>query len=139
MNSHTLASSTVAACLLLGVSGAAMAVGCPEGRIIGEVVDEIVVDGQACLVFDTTVSGKVQVTNSPGFEITSSDVGGPITIQGTGPETSDNASVLRNNVLKGNIEVTNFGSALVVVNTLDNGNIKVTNNVGAVVQRNTVR
>ena len=126
--------------LLLGASGAAMAVGCPEGRIIGEVVDEIVIDGQPCLVYETTVEKGVTVTNSPQFEITFSDVGGPITIKGLGAtaEVSENATVFRTNILSGNLEVTDFETATVGGNSLQNGNLKVNNNLGAVVIKNVV-
>ena len=126
--------------LLLGASGAAMAVGCPEGRIIFETVDEIVIDGQPCLVYETVVAGKIQVTNSPQFEITFSEVGGPITIQGRGATAADseNVTVFRTDVLNGDVEVTDFETAVVARNVLNNGNLKVNNNLGAVVGRNTV-
>ena len=129
--------------LLLGASGVAMAQNvntCPEGRIIGEIVDEIVIDGQPCLVYETVVSGKVQVTNSPQFEITFSEVGGPMTILGRGAtaDGSENATVSSTEVLSGNVEVTNFESALVLGNRISNGNLKVNNNLGAVVVRNAV-
>ncbi len=129
--------------LLLGASGAALAQTvntCPEGRIIFETVDEIVIDGQPCLVYETVVAGKIQVTNSPQFEITFSEAGGPVTIQGRGATAADseNVTVSSTEVLSGNIEVTDFESALVLGNRVSNGNLKVNNNLGAVVVRNAV-
>jgi len=125
---------------MLGASGAAIAVGCPEGRIISETVDEIVVNGQPCLVYETVVEGQVLVTNSPQFEITFSEVGGPISIQGVGAqvELSENVTVLRTDILLGNLTVTGFETAIVAGNTLNNGNLTVNNNLGAVVVRNAV-
>ena len=138
MNFQNLFIRAAIGCLLVGVSGAAMAVDCPEGRILFDTVDEIVIDGQGCLVYGTVVEGRVQVTNSPQFEINDSEVGGPIRILGTGAQSSENVTVFRVDVFSGDVEVVGFETAIVAGNTLQDGDLEVNNNLGAVVTRNAV-
>jgi hypothetical protein len=133
MKFQKLILSAATAFLMVGGSGAAMAVDCANGRIIFETVPEIVIDGQSCFIYAVTVEGKVTVTNSPVLNMSFTNVGGPMTIK-----NGENASVFRVDVLKGNLVVNNYDAAVVLSNTVKDGVLKVNNNLLAVVWRNTV-
>ena len=121
--------------LLLGVSRAAITVSLRGGGIIFDTVDEIVIDGQPCLVYQPVVEGRVEVTNTHHFEITFSEVGVvPLRFRAGGAEAGSE-NVTRTDVLTGNLEVSDFHSAIVAGNRLEDGNLKVNNNLGAVVAR----
>ena len=122
---------------LLGASGAAMAVGCPDGTIIGQTVDEIVINGEICVIFQTRVTGKVEITNSPILEMTFTDVGGPVTI--TGDPLISRVTVARVDVLQGNLTIAGSLLAVIAGNDLGNGNLVVNNNAAATIYRNDVR
>ena len=119
-----------------------MAVDCPNGIIAFTTVPEIVITGKPCVVFQTTVEGKIEVTNSPSIDLQSVDVGGPVTVTGTttaGPNTTEqNATILRVDILAVDLTVNGNTTALVAGNTLQQGNLTVDNNVGAYVGRNSV-
>ncbi len=110
-----------------------MAVDCPSGRIIFDTVPEIVINGQSCFVYAVTVEGKVNVRNSPVFNMSFTDVGGPIKIV-----NGFNAVVMRVDVLEGNLTVTGYEAASILSTEVKAGNLKVNNNLLAVVRRNTV-
>ena len=129
--------SSAAGCLLLGASGTSMAVDCADGTIIGQDVDEIVINGQACVIWRTRVTGKVEITNSPILEMTFTDVGGPVTI--TGDKLISRVTVANVDVLQGDLVVTGNVLAVVAGSDLQNGNLVVNDNVAAFVSRNNVK
>ena len=133
MKCRNLVLSVATSCLLMGASNAAMAVDCANGRIIFETVPKIVIDGQSCFIYAVTVEGKVTVKNSPVLNMSFTDVGGPMTI-----ENGKNAVIIRVDVLKGNLVVTDYEAATVLSNTVEDGVLKVNNNLLAVVRGNTV-
>ena len=133
MKSQKLLIGAATACLLVGTSGAAMAVGCPTGRIMFKTVPEIVIDGEACFIYAVTVEGNVTVTNSPVLNMSFTDVGGSVKVQ-----EGENVTVLVVDILKGDLVVSGYEGAAVVGNELDEGNLNVENNVGAAVSRNKV-
>jgi len=104
--------SAAIVCLLVGASGAAMAVNtCEDGVIAGteEVpleVDEIKIDGRSCFVNNVIVSGDVTVTNSEDFAMIDSAVKGSVRVLGC-----------RNAIVVGN-NVGSFESAETVTNLL---------------------
>ena len=80
-----------------------------------------------------TVEGKVEVTNSPVFNMSFSDVGGPLKIQ-----TGKNAVLSRIDVLSGNFDISGYEAATIISNDVKDGNLRVRNNGIAFVHRNTV-
>jgi len=62
MKVRNLLANTLAGCLLMGASGAAMAVGCPTGSIIGGVVSEIVIEGTGADC--TVVNAKISIADN---------------------------------------------------------------------------
>ena len=136
MKLQMLLSSIATGGLLLAVCGVAMAVGCPKGQILFDTVDEIVIDGESCIINAVTVEGKVIVKNSPVINISFSDIGGLLEIK-----NSESVAVINSDVYKGNVEITNNeGTDPVVIanNTVQSGDLIVKNNVEVVVQRNAV-
>ena len=135
--------SSATGCLLLGALGTAMAqtVDCAGGTIIGQDVDEIVINGQSCVIYRTRVTGKVEITNSPILEMTFTDVGGPVTITGPGASAAEvNQSTVANvDVLQGDLTVTGNKLAVVGGCDLENGNLTVNDNGAAFVSRNDVK
>jgi hypothetical protein len=141
--------SVATACLLVGVSSAAMAQEepppaapvvdtCEKGAIIATIVDEIVVTGRSCFISDVAVEGNVTATNSQTFTITSSKVGGTISVTG-----SENATLLTNEVFDGDIAVQQNMRAIVSANRVESitaggggGNILVDQHTNAQVDRN---
>jgi hypothetical protein len=113
--------SAAIVCLLVGASGAAMAVDtCENGVIAGTdeaplEVDEIKIDGRSCFVNNVIVSGDVTVTNSEDFAMIDSVVKGSVRVLGC-----RNAIVVNNYV--GSFEsaetVGSFESAETVTNLL---------------------
>ena len=118
MKIQRLILSAVTAWLMVGASSAAMAVDCPNGRIIFDTVPEIVIDGQSCFIYAVTVEGKVKITNSPVLNMSFTDVGGPMTI-----ENGENAVIIRVDVLVGNLRVSDYESATVLSSDIDDGAI----------------
>ena len=127
-------------CLLLGASGAAMAVGCPLGFIIGERVAEIEINGQSCTIIDTEVAGDVTVTNSPDIEMYKVDVVGSVTVT-----EGDFATLVEVDSFRGSMVVSGYDKATVVEclvrggdSAANDGNMTVNNNATAVVHNNIV-
>ena len=142
MKYQKLLVSAATACLLVGVSSAAMAVDCPNGFIIGQSVDEIVINGQVCHIEDTVVDGNVTITNSPDVDMIDVQVTGNVTVTG-GANT--NATLARVDSFSGSIDVSGHASAIVTAciargagTAADNGNMVVNNNTAAVVYTNLV-
>lgn len=125
--------SAALGCLLVGGSGAAMAVDCAGGRIVYTTVPEIVIDGQPCFIQEVIVEGSVQITNSPELSMFDVDVGGPVTVTG-----GNSNNIVRTDVLIGNLGVTGSLATIVAGNTVQAGDLVVNNNTAAVVQRNAV-
>ena len=120
------------ACLLLGASGASMAVDCADGTIVGQTVDEIVVDGRSCHVEDVVVQGNVTVTNSEKFALIDSNVGGALRVTG-----GRNARIILNEIASGSVDVSNNELAAVLANIAP-GTMLVNSNAHAEVVRNVV-
>jgi hypothetical protein len=117
-----------------------MAVDCPKGFIIGQAVDEIVINGQVCHIEDTVVDGNVTITNSPDIDMIDVEVRGNVTVTG-GANT--NATLARVDSFSGDIDVSGHATAIVVGciargagTAADNGNMVVNNNTAAVVYTN---
>ena len=128
--------------LLLGASGAAMAVDCPSGFIIGQRVADITIDGQVCHIEDTIVDGNVTITNSPNINMFDVEVQGGVSVTGPAGNTS-NTSVVRVDSFGGNIDVNGHATAIVSAclargGVDGTGNMTVNNNTGAVVYSNVV-
>ena len=133
-------------CLLVSASGVAMAqtVDCAGGTIIGQQVDEIVINGQPCYIEDTTVNGNVTVTDSPDLDMINVEVKGNVSVQGSVSVTEGgSATLLRVDSFSGNIDVSGHsvaivGACIVRGATAGSGNMTVNNNAGAVVYSNVV-
>ena len=90
MKIQKLLARTLFGCLLVGASGAAMAVppirdsSCPRGVVINEVVRNLTVDGD-CLVAGTIVTGNITVNNagtSAVFALRDTTVNGSVSVTG---------------------------------------------------------
>jgi hypothetical protein len=149
--------SLATACLLVGVSGAAMAQEeppptpvvdtCDDGSIWLTAVDEIVVDGRSCAILDVLVTGNVTATGGSTISLISSRVGGDVTVTGAG-----NAIIVNNQLYNGVLRVEGNQTAIVQANNVDRGSrnnsdiedttpggsILVNQNQDATVQGNTV-
>jgi hypothetical protein len=71
-------------CLVVGASGTAWAVDCPNGALVGTTVDEVVINGQSCYIERLIVTGDLIVANSEDLMIWRAEVGGRIRILGGG-------------------------------------------------------
>jgi hypothetical protein len=109
MKSQKLIELASAACLLLGVSSASMAVDCVGGVIEEITVDEIIIDGQSCFVNDVVVEGDVIVKNSEDFTMVSTQVAGQVLVKG-----GRWATLFANKVNGGIVAVDNERAALLV-------------------------
>ena len=109
MKSQKLIVLASAACLLLGVSGASVAVDCVGGVIEEITVDEIIIDGQSCFVNDAVVIGDVIVTNSEDFTMVSTEVAGQVLAKG-----GRWATLFANRVTGGIVAVDNERASLLV-------------------------
>jgi hypothetical protein len=140
-----LMAGTVAGLLLLGASGAAMAVDCPDGSIVLQEVDEIVINGQPCYINDVVVAGDVTITDSPNVDMIDVDVNGTVVVTGTGVENAElNATLVNIDVFAGDIQVDGQATAIVAGSILragggpETGNLVVNNNAAAIVRSNLV-
>lgn len=122
--------SAATACLLVGGSGAAMAVDCADGSIIYDRVDEIVINGQDCYIHNTLVIGSVKVQNSASFILIDSTVGGEVKVTDSGT-----AILVGNSVLDGGLQASRNDYSGVVLNIVSNS-IWVNDNLQADVVRN---
>ena len=134
--------TTATGCLLLGASGAAMAVDCPSGFIIGARVTDITIDGQPCHIEDTIVDGNVTITNSPNINMFDVEVAGNVSVTGPAGNTS-NTSLSRVDSFGGNIDVNGHAIAIVSAciargGVAGTGNVTVNNNLAAAVVSNVV-
>ena len=145
-------------CLLVGVSGAAMARNdCPDGSLVGGTYSEIVIDGfESCSVVGVYVTGSVRVVGADQFTMSSSLVSGNVRVintrsavllgnqvDGGNLVARDNtfSSVLRNIVLGGTIRViddSEEAEAQVLQNLIFNGNLRVNGHEKADVKENKV-
>ena len=129
MKSQKLIVLASAACLLLGVSGAAMAVDCATGNIIGQTVDAIEIDGQSCYMERVVVTGDVTVIISEDLTMYRVDVGGTIRVIGGG------SAILVANTAGEGIAARNNETASLLAN-IAVINIRVINNLKATVKKN---
>jgi len=144
MKSQKLLIGAATACLLVGTSGAAMAVDCAGGIISFQEVDEIVINGQPCFIQDVVVTGDVTVTDSPDVDMIDVEVGGTVLVTGTVENAELNATLVRTDVFAGNLLIDGQATAIVVGNILrggggpESGDLLVNNNVAAIVRSNVV-
>jgi hypothetical protein len=138
MKSQKLIIGAATACLLVGTSGAAMAVDtCEDGTIQHMEVDEIVVTDRSCFIDDVFVSGNITATGGEMLQIVNSHINGSVTVTGF-----QNALVNVNEVLDGFIlveENTNVwvsGNRVDSINGTSSNNIAVNSNEKAEVNRN---
>ena len=118
MKSQKLLVNSAAACLLLGVSGAALAAEdrtCDAKIINNETVNNLTVNGTACYVSETVVLGNVTVTNSPTFAMTNNQVQGNITVTGDGDE---DVLIYNTRVWGGPLTVTGAGIVWIFNNSI---------------------
>ena len=115
MKSQKLIVIAAIVCLLVGVSGAAMARNdCPDGSLVGGTYSEIVIDDYvSCSVVGVYVTGSVRVDGADQFTMVSS-------------------------LVNGNVRVINTLSAALLGNQLDGGNLVVSDNTFSTVLRNIV-
>ena len=128
-----LFSSTAAACLLVGASGAAMAATdhCLDGVIQDETVGDIeVANGQRCFIVGVNVLGSILVSNSPAIVILETDVEDQLVV-----ESSSFVVLSNNRVQKGSMVVRDSDEVAITDNDAD-ARIRVVRNVSATVTRN---
>ena len=116
MKSQKLFVIATIVCLLVGVSGAAMAVDCgPEGgSIVGGTYDEIVItDFVSCKVVGVYVTDRVLVNGADQF-------------------------TMINSLVDGNVRVINTKTAVLVDNTVNGGRLVAKGNLTSTVLRNIV-
>jgi hypothetical protein len=109
-------------CLLVGVSGTAMARNdCPGGKIFGGTLTEIVIDEFVqCVVVGATITGDVKVTNADVFTLTASRVQGTVSVENT-----VGAAIVISQINSGDIETKGNGFSIVYQNIVGSGNISV--------------
>ena len=115
-------------CLAVGASGTALAVDCATGNLIGQTVDEVVINGQSCYMERVVVTGNVTVVDSEDLTMYRVDVGGTIRVIGGGTAllvaNTGQGMAVRNN------EYVNLVTNVAV------RNIRVVNNLKANVKKN---
>jgi len=134
MKFRKLLISAATTCLLAGASGAAVAVDCAGGVIAYKSVPEISFTGQPCVINDVVVSGQINIKGSPELTIVDTDVGGQVQVT----EGLGSATIVRVDILKGNMAITGNKAAIVGGNTIQQGNLFVNGNTAAIVQQNAV-
>jgi hypothetical protein len=109
-------------CLLVGVSGAAMARNdCPDGFLTGGVYDEIVINQfKSCYVVGVVVIGDVRVRGADQFTMMGSIVNGNVRVTNT-----VSAALADNQVNEGNIVTRDNTFSTVLRNVVSGGNIRV--------------
>ncbi len=132
-----LMAGALAVFLLVGTSEVSIADDCADGVIAFTTVPEIVINEQSCVIYQVTVEGRVEATNSPSFDMTFTEVGGPVTIMEDRTGT-EQATVLNVDIVGGDLSVSGYESVVVAGNTVRLGNVRVDTNLTAFVQRNTV-
>jgi hypothetical protein len=131
MKSSKLANTAITACLLVGASSAAMAESCHSGNFDGAELSSLSVDGRACTVTNTIISGNVWVKNSEEFILVDSVVGGKVTV------TQGGSAVISRNEIDGTLTVERMEHAVIILNRTD-GNTQVNDNNKANVKKNFV-
>lgn len=106
-----------------------MAIDCAEGVITGLVEDDIIVDGQSCYDNDADVTGKITVTNSEDFTLSSSKVAGSVKV-----ENGRYATVV-GNAIDSSLTVKRNERAAVAINVVGRS-LKVNFNIAASVKQN---
>jgi hypothetical protein len=92
-------------CLLVGASGAAMAVNdCRDGFVTGVVNEDVIVNDTACVIKKADITGDIQITGAPNVTIFATKTSGKIVVQDSGVvalvgvTTPKNIRVRRNDV-----------------------------------------
>lgn len=158
--SYKMVIRAAAACLFLGGSNAAMAVGCPLGFIANETVEVIDVNtGGNCLISNVLVLGSVTIRNGADVVIKDSRVFGHVKIT----NTKANVSLFDNEVVDGNVIIDKTpvaylfnntllrsgprrimtvqgvtGEGLIFDNVVEEGTIRCKNNAGNVIARSNI-
>jgi hypothetical protein len=117
MKNQKLLISVAIVCLLVGASGAAMALEtCAEGILQGTeeeplvVEGDIIIDGRSCFINDVIVNGNVTATNSEDLTMIDNQVNGDVRV------TGGRDAIVTLNTVKGNLLVRRNERALVVLN-----------------------
>jgi hypothetical protein len=127
MKSQKLIVIAAIVCLLVGASGAAMAVeNCAGGLLVGIILEDVVIDGSDCLIQDAAVFGDIRVSNSEDITIVSSEASGVILIQDSGvvaviASSARNIRVRRNDLV---LVVGSIAKRNLVVNRNDFAGVK---------------
>ena len=121
--------SFATAFLMVGASGAAMAVDCASGIIAYAQVEEIIIDGQTCFIHKVLVEKNVDVKGG-SLTMIDSTVGGTVFVR-----NGNQAVILFNTIAGDFLKVKNKKFAVVVANIV-NGNIVVSENDFARVNEN---
>jgi hypothetical protein len=131
MKSLKLFVSVAIVCLLVGASGAAMAVEeCLDGILEGEIVDDIIIENRSCVIDDATVTGTIQVTNAEEITIIGSKVSGRVLVQ------QSRYATVAGNKFERNLVVRNNETAIVAANRAPGRKIRVNSNFTATVKKN---
>jgi hypothetical protein len=117
--------------LLVGASGAAMAVDCASGSIVNTTVDEISVTGQGCLIWQVIVEGPVEINNGAVVVMIDNRVSGRVRVQ-----NSQTVLLSRNTVYNSNLVIKTNTSAALLANVVVGGSIRVIDNTQAEVREN---
>ena len=115
-------------CLVVGVSGTALAVDCSGTIPPGETVDEIRARGQSCYIQGVIVTGDIVIVDGEDVEILQTIVDGRVRVLGSGTVT------LVGNRVQGGLRVRNNEIANLFLNAARN--IAVINNLKAGVKDN---
>ncbi len=130
MNIQKLILSAVTACLMVGASGAAMAVDC-DGIIEDEIVQNVTVGaGASCIVTKSNVRGTFVATGASVVVLTDNNIDGQVLI-----EDSAVVAVEDNDLWDGSLIVRDSDQVAVTDNNVQ-GIIRVNRNISAVVTRN---
>ena len=130
MKIQKLILSAATAWLMVGVSGAAMAVDC-DGIIEDETVQNVTVgEGASCIVIKSNVRGTFVATGASVVVLTGSNVDGQVLIEDSGV-----VAVEDNDIWDGSLIVRDSDQVAVTDNNVQ-GIIRVNRNISAIVTRN---
>jgi len=133
MKSQKLLIIAAIVCLLVGASGAAMAVeDCAGGWLSGIIEEDVIVTDQTCRIKDAEIFGDVNISGAPHAFIFASQVSGNIVVNDSAivtivSNTAKNIRARRNAVT---VVHANVARRKIVVNRNDNAG--VTENIGIV-------
>ena len=139
MKSKNMFVSAATACLLLGVSGAAMAVPpirdstCPAGVVLNEAVRNLTVTG-TCIVLGSVILGNVTVSNSDGDDFVLRDT----VVNGLVKVTGGSLIITRTDVVGSNLEVKDTTETVVNDTLVRAGNMRFEDNAYVLIRSNTV-